>query len=42
MAEKEKTPYYFPSKDADVIPWIWQEGGRLRDRKKAPGAPLFR
>jgi hypothetical protein len=22
MAEKEKTPYYFPSKEADVIPWI--------------------
>jgi hypothetical protein len=22
MAEKEKTPYYFPSKEADVVPWI--------------------
>jgi hypothetical protein len=22
MAEKWKTPYYFPSKEADVIPWI--------------------
>ena len=21
MAEKWKTPYYFPSKDADVVPW---------------------
>jgi hypothetical protein len=22
MAEKGKTPYYFPSKEADVIPWV--------------------